>query len=87
MNSRVGDGNTWKLHPLRGRGTDPVLSERSEQPYLISGRDLWMAAVGDVVCLFFCTLSLVRAFFSFSFSRSLSFFSFFFLSTCRNHVT
>lgn len=31
-------------------------------------------------CLFFRTLSLERAFFSFSFSRSLSFFSFFFLS-------
>lgn len=48
---------------------------------LVSGLDLWMVVVGDAVCLFFCTLSLVSAFFSFSFSRSLSFFSFFFLST------
>lgn len=49
---------------------------------LASGLDLWvMVVVGDVVCLFFCTLSFVRAFFSFSFSLSLSFFSFFFLST------
>lgn len=48
---------------------------------LASGLDLWMVVEGDVVCLLFCTLSLLRALFSFSFSRSLSFFSFFFLST------
>lgn len=48
---------------------------------LVSGLDLWMVAVGDVVSLFLCTLSFASAFFSFSFSLSLSFFSFFFLST------
>lgn len=42
-----------------------------------------MVVEGDVVCLLFCTRSFVRALFSFSFSRSLSFFSFFFLSTWR----
>lgn len=34
-------------------------------------------------CLFFSTFSFVRALLSFSFSRSLSFFSFLFLSICR----
>lgn len=58
-----------------------VIEEQKE--YLASGLDLWMVVEGDVVCLLFCTLSFVRALFSFSFSRSLSFFSFFFLSTWR----
>lgn len=44
-------------------------------------------AAGDIVCLFFGTVSFIRAFFSFSFSLSLSFFSFFFLSTFKEERT
>lgn len=44
-------------------------------------------AVGDAVCLFFCTFSFVMAIFSFSFALSLSFFSFFFLSTLKKDGT
>lgn len=55
--------------------------------YLVSGRDLCsVAALGDIVCLLLWTASFVRAFFSFSFSRSLSFFSFFFLSTFKEDM-
>lgn len=56
---------------------------RSSQRYLVSDLDLCTVVVGDIVCLFFFTVSFVRAFFSFSFSLSLSFFSFFFLSTFK----
>lgn len=56
---------------------------RSSQRYLVSGLDLCTVVVGDIVCLFFFTVSFVRAYFSFSFSLSLSFFSFFFLSTFK----
>lgn len=51
--------------------------------YLDSVWDLLVSVVGDGVCLFFCTLSFVSALFSFSFSLSLSFFSFFFWSTLK----
>lgn len=54
--------------------------------HLVSGLDLWVVVVGDVISFFFCTFSFVRAFFSFSFSLSLSFFSFFFLSTLKKQT-
>lgn len=71
------------LEPLRGPGLAPGSRPASGLPrwYLLSALDLCTAAPGDAVCLLFWTASFVRALLSFSFSRSLSFFSFFFLST------
>lgn len=63
------------------------MNPHSPGRYLVSGLDLCTVALGDAVCLFFWTASLVRALLSFSFSRSLSFFSFFFLSTFKEDVT
>lgn len=71
-------GVKYDIHKKKGNRFSKLKWKVEIKLYLGSGLCLMLGRD----CLFFSTFSLVRALFSFSFSRSLSFFSFLFLSIC-----